>query len=278
MRSKSPTMAASRFRYSPARKKNYPSKWQIPVSVSLRSSYPIFSRLSGAAAIMPSVNGRARGWGSRSPKKSSHAWAGRFLRSQSPASVRPSPLSCRRNPADHHCPDDRARQSNRKPGISYTSCTDQGGPMNLRCSYCKTPFAIGRNETLIALQMMQTEDLLHYDAHCPRCRRANQIPRDRLELSFPGWQEALAAITASPVPRAAAPKSKPAATAVSAKPAAKPGKKQVAVKKLAPAAAKAKPAKAKALPAKPVPATKPKLPPAKAKPANQPRAKRQPAK
>jgi phage FluMu protein Com len=103
--------------------------------------------------------------------------------------------------------------------------------MNLRCSYCQTPFTIGRNEKLIALQMMQAEDLHHYDAHCPRCRRANQVPRDRLELSFPGWQEALAAITNAPAPRA---------VAVQSKPAAKPDKKPAAKAKPVTAAVKGK--------------------------------------
>lgn len=65
--------------------------------------------------------------------------------------------------------------------------------MNLRCSYCQTPFTIGRNQMLAALQLLQDESLHHYDAHCPRCRKANQVSRDRLEHFFPNWQEALAA-------------------------------------------------------------------------------------
>src|SRR5258707_8309268 len=99
--------------------------------------------------------------------------------------------------------------------------------MNLRCAYCQTPFTIGRNEKLIALQMMQAEDLHHYDAHCPRCRRANQVPRDRLEQSFPGWQEALAAVTAAPAPKAAvsAPKPKPAPVAANPNKKAAPSSK-----------------------------------------------------
>lgn len=62
--------------------------------------------------------------------------------------------------------------------------------MQLHCTYCQTMFAIGREEKLIALQTMSTENLLHYDAYCPKCRRANRIARKRMELSFPGWQEA----------------------------------------------------------------------------------------
>jgi len=63
--------------------------------------------------------------------------------------------------------------------------------MNLRCSYCQTMFALGRETMLTALEQMETEGLHHYDAHCPRCRRANSMSRDRLEKANPGWREAL---------------------------------------------------------------------------------------
>ncbi|MGC1377798.1 MAG: hypothetical protein WA821_16315 [Anaerolineales bacterium] len=70
--------------------------------------------------------------------------------------------------------------------------------MNLRCSYCQTPFTIGREQMLAALQSLQDENRHHYDAHCPRCRKANQVSRDRLEHFFPNWQEALAAEASQP--------------------------------------------------------------------------------
>lgn len=63
--------------------------------------------------------------------------------------------------------------------------------MNLRCTYCQTPFSLGRMEKLAALQRMEAENLHHYDAFCPRCRRANSISRQRLEQFTPGWQEGL---------------------------------------------------------------------------------------
>jgi hypothetical protein len=91
--------------------------------------------------------------------------------------------------------------------------------MNLRCAFCQTPYAIGRNETIAALQMMEAENLSHYDAHCPRCRRATQIPRQKLELSMPSWKEALAAAT-QPEPAPAKPEAKPAAKVADKKPAA----------------------------------------------------------
>jgi len=63
--------------------------------------------------------------------------------------------------------------------------------MNLRCSFCQTPFTLGRVEKLDALQEMDAHKLSHYDAHCPRCRKATPIPRQRLEMTMPNWRDAL---------------------------------------------------------------------------------------
>jgi len=62
--------------------------------------------------------------------------------------------------------------------------------MNLRCIYCQTPFTLSRGEMLTAIVQMNDKNMNHYDAHCPRCRRANSISRQRMELFFPNWQQA----------------------------------------------------------------------------------------
>lgn len=62
--------------------------------------------------------------------------------------------------------------------------------MNLRCIYCQTPFTLPRGEMLTAIITMNERHQSHYDAHCPRCRRANSISRQRMELFFPNWQDA----------------------------------------------------------------------------------------
>jgi len=99
--------------------------------------------------------------------------------------------------------------------------------MNIRCAFCQTPYAIGRTETISALQMMEAESLSHYDAHCPRCRRATQIPRQKLEMSMPNWKEALASMSESQPEPTPAPKAKAApAKKAEAKPAAKPAAKK----------------------------------------------------
>jgi len=74
--------------------------------------------------------------------------------------------------------------------------------MNLRCIYCQTPFTLSRTEMLGAIVTMNEKHQNHYDAHCPRCRRANSISRQRMELFFPNWQEAIKQFVASPPPSA----------------------------------------------------------------------------
>ena len=63
--------------------------------------------------------------------------------------------------------------------------------MNLRCSFCQTPFTIGRIEKLDALQHVTANNLTHYDVHCPRCRRATPVLRQKLEATMPNWRDAL---------------------------------------------------------------------------------------
>ncbi|HEX9387029.1 MAG TPA: hypothetical protein VF918_11975 [Anaerolineales bacterium] len=63
--------------------------------------------------------------------------------------------------------------------------------MNIRCSFCQTPYTLGRVALLDALQEVDSKNLTHYDAHCPRCRRATQIPRQRLEMAMPNWRDEL---------------------------------------------------------------------------------------
>ena len=63
--------------------------------------------------------------------------------------------------------------------------------MNIRCSFCQTPYTLSRVAMLDALQEVDSKKLSHYDAHCPRCRRATPIPRQKLEMFMPKWREEL---------------------------------------------------------------------------------------
>lgn len=136
--------------------------------------------------------------------------------------------------------------------------------MQLRCTFCQTMFAISRDEMLAALERLDEEKLKYYDAHCPKCRRANRVERFKLELAYPAWKADLRALvkqaaeTQAQTEQAAAPQAAPAKAAPAEKsaPKAAPVKAKEATK---PASAKGKtapkttPAKAKA-PAKPAPA------------------------
>lgn len=63
--------------------------------------------------------------------------------------------------------------------------------MNIRCSFCQTPYTLSRVALLDALQEVDAQNLTHYDAHCPRCRRATPIPRQKLEMAMPNWRDEL---------------------------------------------------------------------------------------
>ena len=63
--------------------------------------------------------------------------------------------------------------------------------MNIRCAFCQTPYTLSRVAMLDALQEVDSQNLTHYDAHCPRCRRATRIPRQRLETAMPNWRNEL---------------------------------------------------------------------------------------
>jgi hypothetical protein len=118
--------------------------------------------------------------------------------------------------------------------------------MNLRCIYCQTPFTLSRGEMLSAIVSMNEKNQNHYDAHCPRCRRANSISRQRMELFFPNWQEAAKHMPAEepPVPASASAKTEPVSKsmkeAVAKKLEARKAAKSSAAKK--PASAAKKPA------------------------------------
>lgn len=130
--------------------------------------------------------------------------------------------------------------------------------MNVRCAFCQMPYTLSRVDMLDALQEMDAHKLTHYDAHCPRCRRATQIPRQRLEMFMPKWREELkqfeAEMKANPQQEAPLPAHEPAAAAAAApveeKPAPKTVKEQTSSPKAKPAArkpaAKTSTAKAKA--------------------------------
>ena len=63
--------------------------------------------------------------------------------------------------------------------------------MQLHCSFCQTMFAISHDEMLAALQHMEQHSQKYYDAHCPKCRRANRVEGKRIEIFFPDWKKTI---------------------------------------------------------------------------------------
>lgn len=59
--------------------------------------------------------------------------------------------------------------------------------MQIRCYHCHRPFALGKKTVYTALDTVVSDDLSHYDAPCPHCRRVNRISRQALERAAPEW-------------------------------------------------------------------------------------------
>jgi hypothetical protein len=60
--------------------------------------------------------------------------------------------------------------------------------MQIRCYNCHKPYAIGKQETHAALDLIVTQNLSHYDAPCPHCRRVNRVSKMDLERAAPDWK------------------------------------------------------------------------------------------
>jgi hypothetical protein len=87
-------------------------------------------------------------------------------------------------------------------------------------------FNITQDEMLAGLEHMEEHKQTFYDAHCPKCWRANRVERARMERFFPDWKKTLKSMakesaqaeavndkpdSASPVEKTAVPaKEKPA--------------------------------------------------------------------
>jgi phage FluMu protein Com len=60
--------------------------------------------------------------------------------------------------------------------------------MQIRCGHCHKPFAMGKEAVHAALDAIESDKLIHYNAYCPHCRRANRISRQELQRAAPDWQ------------------------------------------------------------------------------------------
>ena len=64
--------------------------------------------------------------------------------------------------------------------------------MQILCYHCHKPFAMNKESVHAALDQMNAEDLTHYDAPCPHCRRVNRVSRKELQRAAPDWKAQVA--------------------------------------------------------------------------------------
>jgi phage FluMu protein Com len=59
--------------------------------------------------------------------------------------------------------------------------------MQVRCMQCHKPFALGKDAVYAALDTVHDEELSHYNAFCPHCRKANRLSKEELLRAAPDW-------------------------------------------------------------------------------------------
>jgi phage FluMu protein Com len=64
--------------------------------------------------------------------------------------------------------------------------------MQIRCYHCQKPYALSKEAIHAALELTTSENLSHYDAPCPHCRRVNRVSRKELQRAAPEWKPAAA--------------------------------------------------------------------------------------
>ena len=62
--------------------------------------------------------------------------------------------------------------------------------MQIRCYHCSKPFALGKETIHAALDLTASQNLNHYNAPCPHCRRLNRVSRMQLLRAAPDWKQA----------------------------------------------------------------------------------------
>jgi hypothetical protein len=60
--------------------------------------------------------------------------------------------------------------------------------MQILCYHCHKPYALNKELVHTALDQMKLENLTHYDAPCPHCRRVNRVSRKELQRAAPEWK------------------------------------------------------------------------------------------
>ena len=60
--------------------------------------------------------------------------------------------------------------------------------MQIRCYNCHKPYALSKEAVFAALDQITAENLNHYNAPCPHCRRMNRLSPKELKHAAPNWK------------------------------------------------------------------------------------------
>lgn len=55
--------------------------------------------------------------------------------------------------------------------------------MQIKCSSCSMPFSINKEEVAKIAELFKESPEAHYDAHCPKCRKATKISKKQFALN-----------------------------------------------------------------------------------------------
>jgi hypothetical protein len=55
--------------------------------------------------------------------------------------------------------------------------------MQIKCSSCAMPYALTKEEVAKMAELFKANPKAHYDAHCPKCRRATKINKKQFSLN-----------------------------------------------------------------------------------------------
>jgi uncharacterized C2H2 Zn-finger protein len=50
------------------------------------------------------------------------------------------------------------------------------------------PISISRENVESALNIMEEDDLVHFDFRCPKCKKANRVSKEQQLHAAPGWE------------------------------------------------------------------------------------------
>jgi transposase-like protein len=59
--------------------------------------------------------------------------------------------------------------------------------MQTRCQQCHKPFALSKETVYAALDMMTEQEMHHFNAKCPHCRKTTQVSKSELLRAAPDY-------------------------------------------------------------------------------------------